>query len=127
MATAVVDPTAVVHVTTATPGERLVLVDVQGDLEASAAERWSGLLNFAMEEGATGIAVDLRGCRTVDPACLSVLLAVSAGLKVGGGGGIKLVTSRGSPLGRKVEAVFATELPAYPSAAEALLSLRDAQ
>jgi ABC-type transporter Mla MlaB component len=125
MATAAVEPRAVVHVTTETPGQGLVLVDVEGELEASAVDRWSELLDFATRKGATGIAVDLRGCRAVDSACLAVLLAVSAGLKVRGGGGIKLVTSPGSLLGLKLGAVFATELPAYATAAEALLSLRD--
>jgi anti-anti-sigma regulatory factor len=127
MATAAPQPPAALCFATTTPGPGLILVDVEGDLEVPAVARWTVLLNSATRDGATGIAVDLRGCRTADPACLSVLLATSARLKARGGGGIKLVTTPGSALGRKVEAVFPMELPAYSSAAEALLSLRDAQ
>jgi anti-anti-sigma regulatory factor len=127
MATAAPQPPAVLRFATTTPHPGLMLVDVEGDLEAPAVARWTVLLNSATREGATGIAVDLRGCGTANSACLSVLLAVSARLKARGGGGIKLVTTPGSLLGRKVEAVFPMELPAYSSASEALLSLRDAQ
>jgi anti-anti-sigma regulatory factor len=126
MATATLQSPSVRFATT-TPGPGLMLVDVEGDLEAPAVKRWTGLLSSAARDGTTGIAVDLRGCGTADSACLSVLLAVSATLKARGGGGIKLVTTPGSLLGRKVEAVFPMELPAYSSASEALLSLRDAQ
>ncbi len=126
MATAILQTPSVRFATT-TQGPGLMLVDVEGDLEAPAVKRWTGLLSSATRDGTTGIAVDLRGCGAVDSACLSVLLAVSATLKARGGGGIKLVTTPGSLFGRKVEAVFPKELPAYSSASEALLSLRDAQ
>jgi anti-anti-sigma regulatory factor len=127
MATAALQPPAALRFATTTPHPGLMLVDVEGDLEAPAVARWTVLLNSATREGATGIAVDLRGCRTVDSACLSVLLAVSARLKARGGGGIKLVTTPGSLLEREVEAVFPMKLSAYSSASEALLSLRDAR
>lgn len=127
MATVAVQPPNVLRLTTLTPGPGLMLVDVEGDLEAPAVERWTGLLNRVTRQGATGIAVDLRGCGSVDAACLSALRGVSTKLKAGGGGGVKLVTSPWSTLGRAVDADFPVELPAYSSASEALISLRDAQ
>jgi anti-anti-sigma regulatory factor len=127
MATVALQPPAVPRFATASPRPGLMLVDVEGDLEASSVARWTVLLNSATKEGATGIAVDLRACRTLDSACLSVLRGVSSKLKAGGGGGIKLVTTPESTLGRMVEADFPIELPAYSSASEALLSLHNVQ
>jgi anti-anti-sigma regulatory factor len=114
------------HLASADPERGLTLVDVEGELEAAVVTGWSGLLNGAVKEGATGIAVDLRDCRAVDPICLSVLLATSAILKARGGGGVKLVTCPGSPLAGRLRALAAEELPAYSSAAGALVSLREA-
>jgi hypothetical protein len=39
---------------------------------------------------------------------------------------VRLVTNPDSPLGRRLEVLAAEDLPAYPSASEALLSLGDA-
>jgi anti-anti-sigma factor len=115
-----------VHMVATEAQESVRLVDVEGELEAGAAPRWSDLFHGAIDDGATGIAVDLRACRTVDPVCLSVLLATSAALRARGGGGVKLVTNPDSPLGKRLEVLAAKGLPAYPSASEALLSLSDA-
>jgi anti-anti-sigma regulatory factor len=107
---------------------RLRLVDVEGDLEADAVTRWTRLFDGAISEGATGIAVDLRGCVAVAPVCLSVLRAVSEMLRARGGGGVKLVTTPDSALGRRLRTALAPdELPRYTSARGALLSLRDAR
>jgi anti-anti-sigma regulatory factor len=127
MATAAVQSPVALRFATATPRPGLMLVDVEGDLEAPAVARWTVLLNSAIREGATGIAVDLRGCRAVEYSCLSVLLATSVALKARGGGGISLVTTPGSLLERTVRASTVDELPAYPSATEALHSLEDAE
>jgi anti-anti-sigma regulatory factor len=113
------------HLVTANRERGLKLVDVEGELEAGVATRWSGLFNSAVKEGATGIAVDLRGCRSVDPVCLSVLLATSTMLKERGGGGVKLVTNPGSTLDRRLRTLAPEELPAFDSASGALSSLRD--
>jgi anti-anti-sigma regulatory factor len=104
----------------------LMLVDVEGELDAPALRRWRELLNSAITGGATGVAVDLRGCSEIDIGCLSVLVAASSKLKGRGDRGINLVTSPGSPLERRVRATAAKRLPGYSSAGEALRSLRDA-
>jgi anti-anti-sigma regulatory factor len=114
------------HVATADPERGLTLVDVEGELEAAGVASWSWLLDGAMKDGATGIAVDLRACHLVDPICLSVMLATSSILKARGGGGVNLVTDPESRLDRKLRALAAKELPAYSSAAGALLALREA-
>jgi anti-anti-sigma regulatory factor len=113
---------AALRLTTATPRPDVMLVEVEGDLEEPSMDRWSRLLDSAIEDGATAIAIDLRGCRSVGSACLSLLLSVSAKLKARGGGGVNLVTSAGSLLDREVASAFPVGLPAFSSAAEALLS-----
>jgi anti-anti-sigma regulatory factor len=108
-----------------TTGGGLMLVDVEGELKAPAVRPWRDLLDSAITEGATGVVVDLRGCRAVDIGCLSVLVAASGKLKDRGDGGINLVTTPGSPLRRRVQATAAKRLDGYSSAGEALRSLRD--
>ena len=104
----------------------VMLVDVEGDLDAPAVRSWRELLNSAITGGATGVAVDLRGCRAIDIGCLSVLVAAAGKLKERGDRGINLVTTPGSPLERRVQATGAKRLPGYSSAREALRSLRAA-
>src|SRR5438034_10089261 len=84
--------------------EGLKLLEVEGALEDAAIARWSGAIGGAIKEGATGIAVDLRGCRAIGRRCLSVLLAASALLRARGGGGVSLVTYPGSALDRRLRA-----------------------
>ena len=118
---------AVFHMVASLEDGRLRLVDVEGELEADAVTRWSRLLKGAISEGATGIAVDLRGCHAVAPVCLSVLRAVSETLRARGGGGVKLVTKPDSALGRRLRAALAPdELPRYTSARGALVSFGEA-
>jgi anti-anti-sigma factor len=104
---------------------RLMLVEVEGELDASAVRQWRELVNSAITEGAKGVVVDLRGCRAVDIGCLSVLVAASGKLKERGDAGIHLVTTPGSQLKRRVEVTPAKRLDGYSSAGEALRSLRD--
>ncbi|MGH2966658.1 MAG: STAS domain-containing protein [Solirubrobacterales bacterium] len=104
---------------------RIMLVEVDGELDAPAVRNWSELLDSAIMEGATGVVVDLRGCRAIDVGCLSVLVAASGKLKARGDGGIKLVTTPGSPLERRVQASGAKRLDGWASAGDALRSLRD--
>ena len=106
---------------------RLMLVEVEGDLDAPAVGHWRELVNSAITEGAMGIVVDLRGCHAVDIGCLSVLVAASGKLKERGDGGINMVTTPGSPLQRRVEATAAKRLDGHSSAGEALRSLRDSE
>ena len=104
-----------------------MLVDVEGELDdAPALTSWRELLNSAVTGGATGVTVDLRGCRVLDIGCLSVLVAASGRLKGRGGPGINLVTMPGSPMERRVGASAAKGLAGYSSAGEALRSLREA-
>ena len=103
-----------------------MLLDVEGDLNAPALRRWRELLNSAITGGATGVTVDLRGCRVIDIGCLSVLVAASGKLEERGDGGINLVTTPGSPLERRVRVSAAKRLDGYSTAGEALRSLRDA-
>ena len=84
------------------------------------------MLNSAITTGATGVTVDLRGCRVIDIGCLSVLVAASGKLEERGDGGINLVTTPGSPLERRVRVSAAKGLDGYSSAGAALRSLRDA-
>lgn len=111
----------------ASPEQGLKLLEVEGELEDAAVTRWSGVLRAGIKDGATGIAVDLRGCPAVGPICLSALLAAASTLRARGGGGVTLVTYPDSRLDRKLRADGATELPAQSSATRALVSLRDAR
>jgi hypothetical protein len=122
MGNADLQPTAL-RLTTATPRPGVMLVDVEGNLEEPSLDRWNGLLNGAIEDGASGITIDLRGCPSAGSPCLSLLLSASATLKARGGGGINLVTNPGSRLEREIGAAFPVGLPAYSSASEALHSL----
>jgi anti-anti-sigma regulatory factor len=115
------------HLATIDSKQGLDLVDVEGDLESGAMTRWSGLLQGAINGGATGIAVDLRGCRVVDPLCLSAMNAASAILKERGGGGVRLVTNPESPLGRTLRTDAGADLPSSASAMGALVSLGESQ
>jgi anti-anti-sigma regulatory factor len=118
-------PPAALNLTAATPHDDLMLLGVEGELDASAMTRWSRLLNGAITEGASGIAVDLRGCPAIDIDCLSVMVEASGKLRARGDGGINLVTIPGSLIEGRIGATAAKELPAYSSAGEALRSLRD--
>jgi anti-anti-sigma regulatory factor len=119
-------PPALLNLTEPTPLDGVMLLDVEGDLDAPTLSRWSKLVNLAVTDGATGITVDLRGCRRIDLGCLSVLVAASGKLKGRGDAGINLVTTPGSQLERRVRATAAQGLPAYDSAGEALRSFRAA-
>lgn len=112
------------HQATTTDG--LMLLDVNGVLDVPDLRSWDQLLDSAVAKSATGIVVDLRGCRGIDLGCLWALVVAAARLKARGGGGINLVTASGSPLERMVQAMAASRLPAYSSAAEALRSFRSA-
>jgi hypothetical protein len=60
------------NLTEPTPQDGVMLLDVEGDLDAPSASRWSKLVNFVITDGATGITVDLRGCvRSISDASLS--------------------------------------------------------
>ena len=102
-----------------------MLVEVEGELDAPALRRWTELLNFAITGGATGVTVDLRGCRVIDIGCLSTLVAASGRLEGRGDAGINLVMTPGSAMERRVGGSSANGLPGYSSAGEALRSLRD--
>jgi anti-anti-sigma factor len=116
---------ALLHLAPALRGdERLRLIDVEGELDRTAITRWDGLLRGLIEDGATGIAVDLRGCVLMDSACLSALLVASQTLKSRGGQGVALVLFPGSGLSRHLGLLRAGgELRAYDSAAAAMGAL----
>jgi hypothetical protein len=103
----------------------VMLVEVEGELDAPALTSWTELLNFAVTGGATGVTVDLRGCRVIDIGCLSTLVVASGRLRERGDPGINLVMTPGSAMERRVGASSANGLPGYSSAGEALRSLRD--
>lgn len=117
---------AVLHRATIDKEQPIDLVDVEGELGAAAVTRWTALLQRSIKKGVTGIAVDLRGCRAVDPLCVSAMVAASAILRSRGGGGVKLVTNPWSRLGRRMRSDAPDELPAYTSAQGALLSFSEA-
>jgi anti-anti-sigma regulatory factor len=103
-----------------------MLIQVEGELEAPAVTQFRDLLNSAITAGASGVVIDLRGCGAIDVGCLSVLVAASGKLKERGDGGVRLVTTSGSPLARRVQATAAKRLDGS-SAGEALRSLRASQ
>ena len=111
----------------AATSDGLMLMDVNGVLDGRALTSWSRLLDSAIAEGATGLVVDLRGCRAIHWRCLWALVASAARLKARGDGGISLVTTPGSPLERWVRTLAASRLPAYSSAEEGLRSFRIAR
>ena len=105
-----------------THDQGLRLVEVEGDLGWIDVQRWRGLLRGIIEDGATALTVDLRGCRLIDTHCLSLLEAAAETL-VGRGGGVNLVVFPGSGLARRLRQLAGTALPTYASASAALLAL----
>ena len=69
------------NVTEPTGQDGVMLLDVEGDLDAPTVSRWSKLVDLAITDGASGITVDLRGCRSIDLGCLSVLVVASGKLE----------------------------------------------
>jgi anti-anti-sigma regulatory factor len=122
---AVSDPWGSASVCSRTAGG-VMLVDVEGELDVPALRSWRELLNSAITGGASGVTVDLRGCRVIDIGCLSTMVAASGRLKGRGDAGINLVMLPGSPMEHRVGASTAKGLPGYSSAGEALRSLREA-
>ena len=104
----------------------VMLVEVEGELDAPAVTSWRELLNIAVTGGATGVTVDLRGCPVIDIGCLSTLVAASGRLEGRGDAGINLVMTPGSPMEHRVGASAAKGLSGYSSAGEALRSHREA-
>ena len=103
----------------------VMIVDVEGELDAPDVTSWRELPNSAITGGATGVAVDLRGCRAIDIGCLSVLVAASGKLKGRGDDEISLVTTRvTAPAQGRRDCRQAAA--GYSSAGEALRSLREA-
>jgi anti-anti-sigma regulatory factor len=123
MATVISSPGPALNLVAATPGGRLMLVDVEGELDAGAASRWGDLLNRTITDGATGIAVDLRSCPVIDPSCLAVLHQAAVALKESGGPGISLIATPSSLPARAMGGAASQELPTYSTAREALRSL----
>jgi hypothetical protein len=103
-----------------------MLVEVEGELDTPALKSWTELLNLAITGGATGVTVDLRGCRGIDIGFLFTLVAASDRLKGRGDSGINLVMTPGSPMEHRVGASAAKGLLGYSSAGEALRTLREA-
>jgi hypothetical protein len=105
-----------------THDQRLRLVDVEGELGWIDVHRWRGLLRGIIEDGATGLAVDLRGCHLIDRHCLAVLEAAAETL-ISRGGGVTLVVYPGSGLARRLKRFADTALPTFDSASEAVFAL----
>jgi anti-anti-sigma factor len=103
--------------------EHLRFINVEGELQEANGERWFGLLRGAVEQRAEGIAVDLRGCRSLDDHCLDKLVAAAATLKARGGTGVAVVTLPGSALARRLRRLAADELAICDSTQAALTEL----
>ena len=99
-------------------------VEVEGDLSTSDGNRWSSLLLHIIEDGATGLAIDLRGCEDIDGDSLEALLAASATLVARGGNGAAVVAFPGSELRRRVRHEAGEGLPVYDGASDAIRALR---
>jgi anti-anti-sigma factor len=103
-------PEAVLHLQPVDGFEHLRFIVVEGELEEANGERWFGLLRGAVEQRAEGIAVDLRGCRSLDDHCLDRLVAAAATVKARGGTGVAVVAMPGSELAGRLRRLAADEL-----------------
>ncbi len=103
--------------------EHLRFIEVEGELQEAAGQRWAALLRGALEQRPEGIAVDLRGCRGIDDHSLEQLLAVGATLKARGGPGVALVMLPGSALAERLRLLAANELRICDSTRTALVAL----
>lgn len=94
--------------------EHLRFIAIEGKLRGSGS-RWPGLLRGVVEQRFEGIAVDLRGCRSIDAAAVEALLAAAATINARGGSGVALVTLPGSKVDRQLRLLVGGELPVYDS------------
>jgi hypothetical protein len=118
-AMAVSPTTAVFHVSE-DPAQGFVLVEVEGALRDEAVVRWAVVLRGTLNQALLLVILDLRGCQTIEPHCLTVLLSVAATLKASGGS-IAAVTLLGSPMRRFLQP-HAWDLPHHASVQLALAS-----
>jgi anti-anti-sigma factor len=103
--------------------DHVMFIEVEGELREPANRRWSALLRRGLDQHAEGIAVDLRGCRRVDPHPLQLLLAAASTVKARGGSGVALVLYPGSALEQRLRLLAGDELPIYDSTRAALAML----
>lgn len=89
------------------------LLEVEGSLEDIGVVRWAASLKGAFAEGTEQILLDLRGCRTIEPHCLDVLLAAAATMRTFGGH-VTVACLPGSHLERVLRP-YEWELTAYDS------------
>jgi anti-sigma B factor antagonist len=94
--------------------EHLRFIAVEGELRGSNS-RWTALLRGVVEQRFEGIAIDLRGCQSIDAPCVEALLAAAATIKARGGAGVALVTLPGSKLDRRLRLLVGDELPVCDS------------
>lgn len=114
---------AALHVFPVDGSSDVRFLEVEGDLDESANARWIAALRRVAEDGADALAVDLRGCRTLDRHCLAALLAVAATLRSRGGAGVALVMHPGSSLPHQLPELAGGELSIHPDAHSAVLAL----
>ena len=98
-------------------------VEVEGDLRTDG-ERWTDLMRRIVEDGVTGLAVDLRGCAGIDHHSLNALLAVSETLVVKGGNGAAVITLPGSEIQRQIQRSTGHALQIHHGANDAIRALR---
>ena len=103
--------------------EPIGFVEVEGDLR-TGGDRWTELLRQIVEDGVTGLAVDLRGCAGIDHHSLNALLAASATLVVKGGNGAAIITLPGSELQRRIQDLAGHALAVHHGANDAIRALR---
>jgi anti-sigma B factor antagonist len=115
MGTVPPDPNVALRIYPVEGIEHLRFIAVEGELRESSS-RWADLLRGVVAQRAEGIVVDLRGCRSIDSACVEGLLAAAATIKAHGGSGIGLVTMPGSELDRRLRLLVGHELPMSDSA-----------
>jgi hypothetical protein len=102
-----------------------VLIEVEGELGSDNAPRWAGLLRGAIDQGASGLAIDLRGCREMSAACLVPVMEAADALKSDGRPGVALVVLPGSALERQLASTADVNgAPTYATLADALGRLR---
>jgi anti-anti-sigma regulatory factor len=106
------------------PNHGLALLEVEGTLSDAGVVRWAALLKGMLHDYTRLMVVDVRGCRAIEPHCLTVLLSVGAALRASGGS-LRAVATSGSPIDRFLHA-HDGDLPKYTSVQHALTAWREA-
>jgi anti-anti-sigma factor len=111
---------ALIHVTRPERADDVILVQVEGDLQAADAPRFRRWLDRAAEADADGVVVDLRGCRVMDCLCAAAVAETAEAVHDRAGRPLQVVTTAESVLGLALEGAWRSKLLIHHSLASAL-------